>query len=383
MLAVALLLPLLPALSLAAAGPSSQEMYDLAARRIGHGAPVSSNLHAKAVNMARAEGHAPNGWRKVRRERKRACSPDAVAASSSSSSAGSLATQVALANTSTTPSSSSASSGSLLSWLFPVSSTASWTTSTDSSSALSFIGALKPLTAGSLPSTSTAPDGSSALIANFPAGTYGLNSANGQGFSFYTEGTHNGVNVEGATEVLFSYSAYFPSGFDFVKGGKMPGLYGGTSLSEAKSCSGGRQTGRDQCFSARLMWRTNGAGEFYNYYPTSVTQGGGYCSTAPYSICDTVYGDSIGRGSYSWATGKWTTVAQRLKLNDVGSANGEQTLWVDGVQIMDLNGLEIITQSSKIYGIMAQTFFGGSDSSWDSPTDQSVWFKDWSLAVIA
>jgi hypothetical protein len=104
-------------------------------------------------------------------------------------------------------------------------------------------GALKPLTAGSLPSTSTAPDGSSALIANFPAGTYGLNSANGQGFSFYTEGTHNGVNVEGATEVLFSYSAYFPSGFDFVKGGKMPGLYGGTSLSEAKSCSGGRQIG--------------------------------------------------------------------------------------------------------------------------------------------
>jgi hypothetical protein len=71
------------------------------------------------------------------------------------------------------------------------------------------------------------------------------------------------------------------------------------------------------------------------------------------------------------------------KLNDVGSANGEQTLWVDGVQIMDLQGLEIITQSSKIYGIMAQTFFGGSDSSWDSPTDQSVWFKDWSLAVIA
>jgi hypothetical protein len=244
-------------------------------------------------------------------------------------------------------------------------------------------GALKPLTAGSLPSTSTAPDGSSALIANFPAGTFGLNSANGQGFSFYTEGTHNGVNVEGASEVLFSYSAYFPSGFDFVKGGKMPGLYGGTSLSEAKSCSGGRQTDRDQCFSARLMWRTNGAGEFYNYYPTTVTQGGGYCSTAPYSICDTVYGDSIGRGSYSWATGKWTTVAQRLKLNDVGSANGEQTLWVDGVQIMDLQGLEIITQSSKIYGIMAQTFFGGSDSSWDSPTDQSVWFKDWSLAVIA
>ena len=72
----------------------------------------------------------------------------------------------------------------------------------------------------------------------------------------------------------------------------MPGLYGGTSLATAKSCSGGRQDARDQCFSARLMWRTNGAGELYNYYPTSVTQGDGYCSIAPYSICDPTYGDS-------------------------------------------------------------------------------------------
>jgi hypothetical protein len=67
----------------------------------------------------------------------------------------------------------------------------------------------------------------------------------------------------------------------------------------------------------------------------------------------------------------------------VGSANGEQTLWVDGELILDLTGLEIVVKDSHIYGIMAQTFFGGSDSTWASPTDQKVWFKDWSLAVIA
>ena len=150
-------------------------------------------------------------------------------------------------------------------------------------------GALKPLTAGSLPSTGTAPDGQSALVATYPSGTFQLS---GSGYSFYTEGQHSSVLVSGAKEVLFSYSVYFPTGFQFVKGGKMPGLYGGTSLSQAKSCSGGRQDDRDQCFSARLMWRTDGAGEFYNYYPTSVNQAGGYCSTPPYSVCDTTYGDS-------------------------------------------------------------------------------------------
>lgn len=41
----------------------------------------------------------------------------------------------------------------------------------------------------------------------------------------------------------------FSDDFDFVNGGKLPGIYGGTGV-----CSGGiRNTG---CFSARLMWRT-------------------------------------------------------------------------------------------------------------------------------
>lgn len=220
------------------------------------------------------------------------------------------------------------------------------------------------------------------MIADYPAGTVGLSP--GHTFSFYTEGSHNSVMVEGAKEVMFSYSVFFQEGFQFNKGGKMPGLYGGTSLSEAKSCSGGRQNDRDQCFSSRLMWRTNGAGELYNYYPTSVTQTGGYCSLPPYSVCDPVYGDSIGRGSFTWPSGTWVTVAQRVKLNDVGSNNGEQELLVNGASVIKITDLQIAVHAdTKIYGIMAQTFFGGNDATWASPQDQSAWFKDWSLAVLA
>lgn len=71
----------------------------------------------------------------------------------------------------------------------------------------------------------------------------------------------------------------------------MPGLYGGTSAETAKSCSGGKQDGREGCFSARLMWRTDGAGEIYNYYPSGAHTDA-YCNIAPMSKCDPKYGDS-------------------------------------------------------------------------------------------
>ena len=93
----------------------------------------------------------------------------------------------------------------------------------------------------------------------------------------------------------------------------------------------------------------------------------------------------VGRGSFTFTPGKWTTVTQRLKLNSPASEpNGEQQLWVDGRSVMDLSGLRIrTTDETKIYGIMAQTFFGGGDASWATPRDQDAWFKDWSLGVVA
>ena len=195
------------------------------------------------------------------------------------------------------------------------------------------------------------------MIANYPAGTVKL-AAPGHGYSFYTEGQHNGVEVTGAKEVVFSYSVYFQEGFQFVKGGKLPGLYGGTSFDAAKSCSGGRQDGRDECFSARLMWRTNGAGEIYNYLPTAAYDHGNYCSTPPFSKCDPAFGESIGRGAFTFPTGQWTTVAIRLKMNDANVANGEQELFVNGQSVISLTDLMIsVNSETKIYGIMAQTFF--------------------------
>jgi hypothetical protein len=77
-------------------------------------------------------------------------------------------------------------------------------------------------------------------------------------------------------------------------------------------------------------------------------------------------------------------VTQRLRLNSPASEwNGEQEIYVDGKSVLKVSGLQIRKKDdTKIYGIMAQTFFGGSDQSWASPKDQWAWFKDWSLGVV-
>jgi hypothetical protein len=249
--------------------------------------------------------------------------------------------------------------------------TAFWTTS---SGGLSFEEALLPLQFGSLPDVGQAPDGSLAFEQVYPAGQHG------EGYSFYCAGDKNGVNVEGAKEVTFAYSIFFKDDFAWTKGGKLPGIYGGTSLEAAKSCSGGRSEGRGDCFSARVMWRANGDGELYNYFPPEAEND--YCSFPPKSVCNKNFGDSIGRGAFQFKAGQWNTVSQRLKLNDPGQKNGEQELFINGQSVIRLTNVMITSNpSAKIFGIMAQTFFGGGSSDFAPPSDQTAWFRDWSLSM--
>lgn len=55
----------------------------------------------------------------------------------------------------------------------------------------------------------------------------------------------------------------------------------------------------------------------------------------PQSTCDADYGFSIGRGSFSYAPGAWTTVAQTVVLNTPGKQDGSFTLRVNGEVIID------------------------------------------------
>jgi hypothetical protein len=147
-------------------------------------------------------------------------------------------------------------------------------------------------------------------------------------------------------------------------------LAGGGNTDEGSiSCSGGARS--DECFSSRFMWRTptNGvaAGELYTYLPTSFKANEKLCTVPPYSDCNPVYGASVGRGAYQIPTGKWVTLAQRVRLNDVNEANGQIQVFVDGKSVISVNGLVLRnSDAGKIRGVFGQTFFGGA--LWQLPT---------------
>lgn len=66
-----------------------------------------------------------------------------------------------------------------------------------------------------------APDGKRSLIAKYPKGSYTFTHEPKGGFSFYAPGP---IDLSNAREVTFGYSVWFPDGFEFNKGGKLPGL---------------------------------------------------------------------------------------------------------------------------------------------------------------
>lgn len=103
------------------------------------------------------------------------------------------------------------------------------------------------------PSSSAPTTNSSVLQVTYPAGGFGTNSSGSQFYTLWNTSDGSSFN-----SMVLSYEVAFDSNFDFVKGGKLPGLRGGP---EPDGCSGGLAANGSNCFSSRLMWRTSGRGE--------------------------------------------------------------------------------------------------------------------------
>lgn len=156
-----------------------------------------------------------------------------------------------------------------------------------------------------------------------------------------------------------SYYLRFSENFDFVKGGKLPGLFGG------EGASGGDNPDGTNGFSTRLMWRRQGDGEVYAYLPTAREE----------------YGTSIGRGSWRFRPGVWHHIEQEVTLNRPGSANGRVRVWFDGTLVLNQGGLRFRTVDRlQINGLFFSTFFGGNDPSWATPQDVYIDFADFSVS---
>ncbi|KAI0049290.1 polysaccharide lyase family 14 protein, partial [Auriscalpium vulgare] len=232
---------------------------------------------------------------------------------------------------------------------------------------------------------SPGPDSKLAMQAHYSKGSWTFGAGTAGGFSMYASGPE-ALNdaLTSAKEATFGYSVFFPEGFEFNMGGKLPGFYGGINPDVAATCSGGSRN--PDCFSTRLMWRANGAGEVYTYLPSydepQFAANKKQCDIKPQSDCNPTYGASVGRGAFHFTPGQWTTVSQRVRLNDPGQANGEIELFANGQSVIHATGLIIADKAtSRLHGMQIQTFFGGHTSPYASPKDQDAYFADFSVAV--
>ena len=160
---------------------------------------------------------------------------------------------------------------------------------------------------------------------------------------------------------ILIYKIRFPADFDFVRGGKLPGLYGGIGN------SGGAIPNGQDGFSTRYMWLSDGRGQIYAYLPSSKT-----------------YGTSIGTGNFKFIRGVWNTLKQEVLLNQPGSTDGHIRVWLNGETVIDQSDLRFRdTKQLGIDGIFFDTFFGGNDDSWRSRQNTFADFAEISVATCS
>ncbi|KAI0320561.1 hypothetical protein OF83DRAFT_567460 [Amylostereum chailletii] len=234
----------------------------------------------------------------------------------------------------------------------------------------------------------TAPthrDGTQAWEAKYPSGSINPSGRIKGGFGFYlagAEGFKHALQRTGTREVFMGYEVLFEPGFQWVKGGKLPGIFGGTG-DLAYRCTGGRQDERCKCFNLRLMWRANGLGELYAYIPLTDTNAARLLAV-PNSHQNSDYGISVGRGAWKFEAGKWVAVGMRVKLNAIGVEDGEVEVYVDGKSVIHATGLSLRDDpTSHVKGMHFQTFFGGHTPDWASPCDQRAWFASVTGGIVS
>jgi len=196
-----------------------------------------------------------------------------------------------------------------------------------------------------------------ALAVRYPKGEYGT-SATGAQWKLMFGGSYECVRL--------SYRIQFTSPFDFVKGGKLPGLIGGEG-----NTGGGIPSGTDG-WSARMMWRIEGAIVQYVYHPDQPEY---YGEDFPWVIGDE---------PLFFQPGQWHDVVHEVKMNTPGLNDGSIKAWLDGELALEAESMRFRDADDfAIDGMYFSTFFGGGNSSWASTADEIVLFDDFVIEAIS
>ncbi|PTN07311.1 hypothetical protein C8N47_11924 [Mangrovibacterium marinum] len=169
--------------------------------------------------------------------------------------------------------------------------------------------------------------------------------------------------VAPADEYFLSYSVRFNDHFNFVKGGKLPGLAGGTAN------TGGHVPSGYDGWSARMMFWENGKLSYYLYYPKQSGRWG-----------ERLYLTTQSGDTLQLQSGKWHRITQHIRMNEPQQADGLLEAWVDEQLVFSANNILFRKAPElQIDQILFSVFMGGDNLSWTSDKDQYICFDNFAV----
>jgi hypothetical protein len=188
-----------------------------------------------------------------------------------------------------------------------------------------------------------------AFKATYPAGKIGGSSAMGLPANY--------ISIPPADEYYLDYEVSFDPGWEWVRGGKLPGLVGGSHTS---GCNDIVPNG----WSARFMWRAAGLGQVYLYHQDRK------------SGCGDEF-DFPGPGNFSAA--KPNRITEHVVINTPGQKNGVVEAWFNGAKVVSLTNIQlrgnVAANTARIDQVSLQTFYGGSTTAWAPSKNTQSSFK--------
>jgi len=164
-------------------------------------------------------------------------------------------------------------------------------------------------------------------------------------------------------ELYLSFWIKFKSDFDFVKGGKVPGLAGGEG-----NTGGSKPDGTDG-WSARIMWGRDGAVRQYVYHPD---QPGEYGEGMRWDL----------GGQRYFIPGKWHHCETRIVMNSPGDHNGIIQSWFNDSLALDRRDIRFRdVDTFGIETLQMENFFGGNSSDWQPVKDETAYFDNFIIST--
>jgi hypothetical protein len=162
-------------------------------------------------------------------------------------------------------------------------------------------------------------------------------------------------------EYLFEYRIRFNGDFDWSRGGKIPGLAGGTATTGCVATTGNG-------FSARMMWRDNGRFIAYTYDNNQSVE------------C----GNTVNTGA-TFEPARWYRIKERVRLNTGVNDDGILQVWLDDRMVVNRSNMSWMNEApnNRINSVLFHSFYGGSTVDWSPGRETSISFADPTATLVA